>query len=226
MDTGCFVIDRLPELDRGELCRRLPEIDQIDGSLKRQVRTVFLDHCPEYFWWVPASSSGNHHPKDTRGIHGLWLHVRRTFVIYERVQRSFLEQDLIDRWEANCGRAAILLHDLFKYGQLSKWQEQRIISCLRENRCLPDRDFAHTVTDHDVLAAEYLDDHTDLPDRVIDCIDSHNGPWYEGSTPTSSLEQLHHLADMIASEPGVYVDLETVPEELEPVIALDIEDDD
>jgi len=173
---------------------------------------------------VPASSSGNHHPIDTTGIHGLWLHVRRTFVIYQRLQRSFLEQNLIDRWEANCGRAAILLHDIFKYGRLSEWQEQRIISCLKQNRCLPDRDFAHTVSDHDVLAAEYLEKHTDLPDAVIECIDSHNGPWFEGSSPDSPLEQLHHEADMIASEPGVFVQLDTVPAELDEVIELDIED--
>jgi hypothetical protein len=167
-------------LKRDEVLRRLPEINRIDGSLKRQTIQVFAEHCPDYFWTVPASA--NHHPSEHREERGLWLHSKRAFVAYERLAESMLEQGKIDEYELNCGRAAILLHDLFKYGR-------------------PPRE-EYVVDDHDVIAAEYLQEHTDLDRRVTSCVRTHNGSWYAGAPPANPLEQVHHLADMIASDPN------------------------
>lgn len=196
----------MDELDRQELVRRLPEIEKIEGSLKRRTIKAFLDHCPAYFWEKPAAAS--HHPTEHRQRHGLWLHTKRAFVSYERKVRSFRHQELVDDWEVNCGRAAILLHDIFKYGTP------------------PAED--HTVQDHDRIAAEHLDEQSDLPGKVISCIDTHSGPWGGGETPSTDLEQLHHLADLDASDRNlaiaIYKPCEEIAEQFPEVTTAELED--
>jgi len=73
-----------------------PEIPKLEGSLKRKTKSVFEELAPEYFWYVPASSSGKHHSEDHRGIYGLVLHSKRAFTAFDRLSRSFEEQGLID----------------------------------------------------------------------------------------------------------------------------------
>lgn len=165
-------------LDSHEVIRRFPEINKIDyDSIRQNTINAFVELCPDYFWNVPASSSGNYHPKDHRGDRGLWLHTKRAFTQYQRLAPSFHHQNKITKKEMDYGKSAILLHDMFKYG----WPKQD-----------------HTTKDHDVIAAKILDDY--LAGDVIGCIATHNGPWYEGPSPRSDLEQVHHMADMAASD--------------------------
>ncbi|MFB1064846.1 HD domain-containing protein [Natrinema sp. H-ect4] len=192
--------DELPDLDREELLRRLPEIRKIeDEKLREQVIDIFLHHCPDYFWWCPASSSGNHHPPDTRGRHGLWLHSRRAFSAFEDLARTEVEMEHIDEDEVDYGRAAILLHDLFKQG-------------------LPPRDEHHTQGDHDRVASRFSGRKTELPDEILGLIDSHNGAWNEGKTPENELELLHHRADYIVSRRDCHYEISDPCEELQQVI--------
>lgn len=164
---------------------------------------VFLDHCPKYFWNVPASNS--YHQEDVRGAKGLWLHSCKAATVYEELKDSYVEMGLITEYELDCGRAAILLHDLFKRGLPGESGEALNGSA---------------VCDHDVVAAEYLKSHTELPREVISCVDTHNGPWYEGGSPSNSLEGLHHSADMIASRGCIHVEIENLAEELKSVAKM------
>lgn len=165
-------------LDNHEVIRKFPEINEIGhGDIKENTINAFVELCPDYFWRVPASSSGNYHPKDHRGNKGLWLHTKRAFTQYQRLAPSYHHQDKITKRQMDYGRSAILLHDMFKYG----WPEEN-----------------HTTKDHDVIAAKALDGYVDK--EVIGCVASHNGPWYEGPSPRNDLEQLHHMADMAASD--------------------------
>jgi hypothetical protein len=144
-----------------------------------------LEHCPEYFWDCPASSTGKYHPKSHSKKHGLWLHTKKSFTVYEDLSDSWLEQGLVSQYEVNCGRAAILLHDLLKYGEpgdSEDWQRP-----------------THTVSNHDRLASNLLKREMGLPDEAVACVDSHNGPWCRGKSPEDALEMLHHVADMVAS---------------------------
>ena len=173
-------IDIQNSLDRHEVLRKLPEINEIENkNIRENVVDAFVNLCPDYFWSVPASSSGNYHPKDHRDARGLWLHTKRAFTEYERFAPSFYHQERINKNDLDYGRSAILLHDMFKYG----WPKQN-----------------HTTKNHDTLAAEILEENTDLDQKIIDCVDSHNGPWYKGSDPDTDLELLHHMADMAASD--------------------------
>lgn len=168
------------EIQREEVLRRFPEIkDMKDEQLQEKVVGVLLSG-PDYFWTAPASSK--HHPPEHRSRHGLWLHTKRVCTVFERLAPSMVNQGHLTWEQIDHGRAACILHDLFKYGE-------------------PPTSVDGTTKDHDVIAAEWLSDHEfDIPEETIGAVESHNGPWYRGSPPTTHLEQMVHIADMMASD--------------------------
>jgi hypothetical protein len=173
-----------------EVIRRLPEVELIeDDELRRETLDALARGVPEYFWHVPATSSGYYHNPFSRGQHGLWIHVKMGFAVYERLVRSKVEQGLLTEHEADMGRSALLLHDMLKYGH--KYDEGD-----------------STVKNHDKLAGHWLRQHTELPQPVIRAVERHNGPWYAGPEPETELEHLVHESDMVASTknvtPGIY----------------------
>ena len=180
-----------------EVKRRLAEIENIeDDELRETVYEIFEKEVPDYVWEVAASSSGDYHPKDTIDDRGLWIHLKRSYVMYERLARSYEFQDKISEEEVDYGRAAILLHDIFKRGFDGG---------------------EHTDKYHDIYAVVRLREEYDLPEEVLNCILTHNGPFGSGRRPQNDLEQIHHLADMVASERKNYTELEDYPEELEGI---------
>jgi hypothetical protein len=193
------------ELDREELLRRLPEIKLIeDETLREEVIQTFLKHCPEYFWSCPASSSGYYHQTDAVDELGLVLHTKRTFTALQRLGRSYIEQGRITEEEMDYARASILLHDLFKQG-------------LPEDRQEKSEGDRGTVSNHDRIAKNYLEEHTELPNPVLELIDSHNGGWNEGKKPENDLEDLHHSADMQGSDRNQIAKVYKPCEEIEEV---------
>jgi len=92
------------------------------------------------------------------------------------VKQGHLDWEDIDK-----GRAACILHDGMKYG-------------------IPPTSVDGTSNSHDILMANWLRDNTQLPKEVSDCVESHNGPWYSGDSPTSHLQQMVHIADLNASD--------------------------
>lgn len=160
---------------------RLPEVKLIkDKELRDKTKDALSRMLPEYFWSAPATSSGYYHNPYSRGKHGLWIHVKMAATMYERLVRSYIEQGLITEFEADCGRAAILLHDGLKYGHSYEEGDS-------------------TLENHDKMAAAWIRANTNLPSEVADAVAAHNGPWYAGPSPSTPLEQLVHLCDMCAS---------------------------
>jgi len=165
---------------------------------------VFVEAVPKYFW--VARSSESHHPNDERGLGGLVLHTKRVYTAYRMLEPTYRAMSVIDEYEANCARAAVLLHDAFKYGQ---YPEEI------QNGDEPDLDHheyadgglshlpEHTYTGHDLMMAEFVRDSTDLPEEVARCVASHGGSadWFghDGPRPSDDLEMLVHTADMLAS---------------------------
>jgi hypothetical protein len=168
-----------------EVLRRFPEVTLIEDDEIREATTSALGRgVPDYFWEVPATGSGRYHNPFSRRKHGLWIHVKQVFAAYERMVRSYIEQGLITEGEADMGRAAVLLHDMLKYGH--KYQ-----------------DGDGTVSNHDKLAGHWLDHNSDVPYNAVRAVKTHNGPWYDGPKPEEPLEQLVHMADMMASTKNV-----------------------
>ncbi len=179
-------------LSEDEVRRRLPEVELIDDPHLRHMVIEALQYTPDYWWEVAASVSGNYHNEFARGEHGLWIHTKMAVTVYDRLIDSWVYQGILSEYHADCVLAGILLHDMFKQG-------------LPEDR---DPDDYTTEDDHDVTAARWLRKHTELPYEVIHAVDAHNGPWYEGAEPkesggnivASSVAQMTHICDMVASD--------------------------
>lgn len=158
-----------------------------DGRLKEIVIDFLNNAVPDYFWEIPASSSGKYHPSFDLGYGGL---VRHTKMVVE-VARELLQMEKYDR-EAreDVVYIACLLHDTFKNGNANA---------------------GHTVSSHPSIAADEFyhfamnkvgeDGGCYIRDQ-IECIriaiEGHMGQWGTHHNCDTDSE-LVHLADYIAS---------------------------
>lgn len=170
-----------------DVMEKFPEIKRIDDVwIRSQVITAMIEGYPDYNWTKPSAS--RYHPPDERGEYGQWLHVKRVYKTFEDIARTYREQGLLSKREVQLGKAAIFLHDMFKYG-------------------IPPSPHS-SYGEHDTLAAEYVRNFTALPEPVVRCCDTHNGAWANETKPESDLEGAVHLADYFPSRAhtnqGVY----------------------
>lgn len=185
--------------DHVDMLRRFPEIEHIeDPDIRQQTLDALVTLTPEYFWDIPAATTYANHNPYCCGSRGLWVHTKMVFTAYQRLVDSFEGQDFITSREADLGRAACLLHDIHKNG--------------------PNDDDGDTgaLYDHDLIAAEAVNDNTELDEKAATAIAEHMGPWYDGPEPSTKLSLLVHSADMIASDKnitcGVYEPAEEIRE--------------
>lgn len=152
-----------------------------------RVRTcIFLTHkVPEYFFEIPASSTGKYHPSFDLGEGGLIRHTKMVVA----VALELLRLEEYENLDSDLVIVACLLHDTFKNGKVvdGKYSE-------------------HTVTDHADIAANkwkaYLKPIYGADSvytwGIADAIRCHMGQWGH-SVPDSPLERCVHMADYIAS---------------------------
>lgn len=172
------------DIDRDEAVTRFPEINDIRNDELKEMVIQTVREFPDYFWTAPASS--RYHPPEHQARHGLWLHTKRVCTKFERQAKSMVKQGHLSWAEIDEGRAACILHDMYKYG-------------------IPPTSVDNTIPNHDIVAANWLRQYTDLPDSVTDAVEQHNGPWFAGGNPDSHLSQMVHVADLHASDPNSHV---------------------
>lgn len=184
------------------------ELDCISGDLAQHIATTALLQLPDYFWTIPASSSGKYHPKSSLGISGLVRHTKSVFIISEELLTHPLYAPFEDAVKDNI-RVAILLHDGFKSGVGGG---------------------EHTVANHPLLIRGNINpllglpigkglDEEEIMDKwndICNLIETHMGIWNkdkEGQeilqVPTSDPQLFVHLCDFIASRKRIEVDTHT-----------------
>ncbi|MEG1987312.1 MAG: hypothetical protein RR047_02485 [Bacilli bacterium] len=155
-----------------------------------------IEHLPDYFFVIPAASTGKYHPSYTVGDGGLVRHTKAAVKIaYDLLDNPSIgskytsaEQDLM--------LIALTIHDGFKSGVV-KGQ--------------------YTVTEHPLLVGEYIRNNKDNLhftaseiDFLCKVIASHMGPWntdYKGNVvlpkPTTKYESFVHMCDYLASRKAI-----------------------
>jgi HD superfamily phosphohydrolase YqeK len=71
-----------------------------------------LEKAPEYFWSIPSSSTGKHHPVDDNVVGGLIIHTKKVTKLADDLCRNY---NIISD-ERDCVIAAAIMHDLTKNG--------------------------------------------------------------------------------------------------------------
>lgn len=169
------------------------EINYIKNNDIREIVEYDLNRLPDYFWTVPASTSGKYHPKASLGKGGLVRHTKTAVEVAVQLfpLYNFSEyiQDIII--------ASLILHDGLKCGLDSS------------NR---------TVFEHPKLMAEFVSFNwksIEMNRMLIGkCIASHMGQWNTNKKnslvlplPLSEPEKFVHMCDYISSRRNFNIEL-------------------
>lgn len=167
------------------------ELNRIKNENVRNSTETVLEMLPDYFYQVPASSSGKYHPIFSLGEGGLVRHVKVAMRILEEMYRDEAF-GTYDEYTKDLIRMALMLHDGFKSGL--------------ENT-------GHTCSEHPVIMSDFILNNKDAlsiseedAKFVSSLIRTHMGPWNKDKqgnvimpVPKTREELLVHLCDYIAS---------------------------
>lgn len=169
------------------------EINDIADDGLRNLATEILANADDYFFTIPASSTGKNHPPFSSGEGGLVRHTK--CVVY--MVKCLCESFDIDEYKRDMLIVAAIAHDIKKQG---------------------DEGVGHTVHEHPLLAARYVCKvyatsgiiiRNGVVSIIADMISSHMGKWganpkYIGDKkplplPESDCAKILQAADYIAS---------------------------
>jgi len=197
-------------------------------ELRKFIKDFLENYVPEYFWTIPASSSGKYHPEDTRSECGLIRHIKYTI----QIARTLFKYVNFTNDEKDTILTALLLHDCFKLGYESSSNK-------------------YTTHDHPIICQneilEWLEFNdyedkplvTDLKTRkeiawLAELIGTHMGKFTTGPdwakrynnetyitlrNPKTGFEIFTHLCDYVSSKLHLFDDNKVI-EELEEVSEL------
>lgn len=162
-----------------------------------------VSRLPDYFFEIPASSSGKYHAENDRKVGGLVHHTKACIFTLIDLHRTNIFN--LSEHEVDLGIIALLAHDGIKNGA---------------------EDYGHTVPNHPTLASEFvkelhIGENENLTDeeRVIVCnaIARHSGQWVTNrqgekilDEPETNLEKAVHLSDYLASRIHIEIQLDKV----------------
>ena len=171
------------------------EIENIKDFFKKAITLV-----PDYFFEVPAASSGKFHSVLECGFGGLVYHTRSVAKVANYLVNLEQYKSKLDEVERDCVICAALLHDCLKHD----WENKTGFS----------------VHQHPVLAAEFVKTDSrldgivsdDIRTMIGDAVASHSGEWTTSKRskvvlplPQNLVQELVHLSDYIASRSDIHI---------------------
>lgn len=178
------------------------ELSYIKNDTYRESARIFLELLPDYFYNVPASSTGKYHPSFALGDKGLVRHVKVAVRLANEIIGGKTIGDKFNSDEKDLVLIALLLHDGLKEGLV---QEK------------------YTRFDHPILMANYIKDNKDktkFNDKEIELISnmvaSHMGEYNTSPysdvilpLPSNKYEKMVHMCDMLASRKFLNVNFDS-----------------
>ena len=175
----------------------IEEINKIKNEKLRNASLAIVDKMPNYFWTIPASSSGKYHPACDLGVGGLVRHsiMVATCATDLVISEMFVRDTDINR---DIARVAALFHDSWKNGKsddTGKYAD-------------------HTVFEHPRFASDFIREELTAAgvdelqiEMIAGAIYTHMGKWCTDSygnakalsKPRTDFEKMIHIADYMAS---------------------------
>ena len=168
------------------------ELEMIKNDEIREDCKTLISLLPDYFFLIPASSTGKYHPDFALGDGGLVRHTKVAVrIAYDILNLEFSSDNFSDV-EKDLIIMTLILHDGFKSGFP---QEQYT----RKDHPLIVGDFVLSNKDKIMMS----DDHLDM---VISMLKSHMGEWNKDRTwkevlpkPIEKRERFVHMCDYLSS---------------------------
>jgi 23S rRNA maturation-related 3'-5' exoribonuclease YhaM len=168
------------------------EINYIkDANIKESCKKM-IELLPDYFFSIPAASTGKYHPAYANGDGGLLRHTKAAVRIANELLSDPNIGDKYTSKEKDLMIMSLILHDGLKLGK---------------------DEAKYTKFDHPILMANYLEENKtnlSLTDEernfVENAIKTHMGPWttdYNGNeileAPKNKYQNFVHMCDYLAS---------------------------
>ncbi len=168
------------------------EIEYIKNEKYMENIVVLIEKLPDYFFDMPASTTGKYHPSYALGAKGLIRHTKAAMRIAFELLNNLCVGDKYTENEKDLMLIAILFHDGLKKGENNEY---------------------YTRFDHPLIAAEFIENNKELttftPEEINfikSCISSHMGQWncdkfnsYELPIPETKYQKFVHICDYLAS---------------------------
>lgn len=162
------------------------------------VTKAFAALCPNYFWYIPASTRG-HHPPICRTRGGLVHHVKLAVAFADSILDMLCIQDDLTMSQTIAG---VLLHDMLKRGavedELQTWPDHHEANRSHGRYCASRL--------HEFVNAEIYTDQRSLFVPILRAVRLHMGRWtWElrpeemGELQINEVVRITHLADYCAS---------------------------
>lgn len=177
------------------------EIGYIKDVKYKESLKKMIDLLPDYFFEVPASSTGKYHPAFALGDGGLVRHTKVAIRIgYELLNNDSIG-NVFNAKEKDLMLMALLIHDGLKSG-ISKEKYTRF--------------------DHPLLIANYMRENKektllndDEIEFICNCVEAHMGQWntdYNGNAilpvPKNKYQKFVHMCDFLASRKFLNVEFD------------------
>ena len=161
------------------------------AAAKREDLKLLVNELPDYFFDIPASSTGKYHPDFAKSEHGLVKHTK----VAVRFAKELLDNPGLNNFsdnEKDIIIMAIVLHDGCKSGRVKE---------------------KYTRFDHPILIADYIMDNeeelgleVEEIEFLCDAVKTHMGSWttdYNGvevlEKPKTKYQNFVHMCDYLAS---------------------------
>lgn len=168
----------------------------------RDLAEVLYEEMPEYWHYVPASSTGKYHPTYALGDGGLKRHTFALLRILNYILSLECVQGVFDDVARDALRIAGLVHDGWKSGTQEEYENSQ-----------------YTKFDHPLIAADQVLKHRDdglcapeTIDFIAETIESHMGQWntdkhsnIELPKPETDAQLLLHICDYLASRKDIEI---------------------
>ena len=179
-------------------------IDELNDIDNRRFAHYLLDRVPDYFFTVPASSSGKYHPKNDLGEGGLVRHSISVVRMLEHLLEPEGYFDFADE-QKELLKIAALFHDCMKSGTQEEYEKNK-----------------HTKFLHPLYAANFIMSiaiESEYPYEralfIYNAVISHMGQWNTNKNESGKLpepvtvsQKVLHLADYLASRKDINMTLE------------------
>lgn len=179
-------------------------LDSLENDNMKELGSIIFQNLPDYWYEVPASSSGKYHPLMSAGPQGLFRHSLAVETFMDHILSIDQYKNEFRSEERDALKIAAFVHDGEKHGK--------------------DKSGGHTVFNHPICMAETIrtykgkiegvDD--DIIEFMAECISSHMGQWNTNSRepniilplPETEGQKLLHLADYLASRKDIEIHFE------------------